>query len=94
MSTILILSRRDLEPLVPFADYVEAVAEAFRLHTSGRAVAPAPLYIAGEDGGFHVKGASLPLGNGYVAFKTNANFPQNKRRAGPPPRVTRRIGVR
>jgi alanine dehydrogenase len=84
MSTILILSRRDLEPLVPFADYVEAVAEAFRLHTRGRAVAPAPLYIAGEDGGFHVKGASLPLGPGYVAFKTNANFPENKRRAGLP----------
>lgn len=84
MSTILILSRRDVEPLVPFADYVEAVAEAFRLHAAGRSVAPAPLYIAGEDGGFHVKGASLPLGPGYVAFKTNANFPENKRRAGLP----------
>jgi ornithine cyclodeaminase/alanine dehydrogenase-like protein (mu-crystallin family) len=84
MTTILILSRRELESLVPFADYVEAVAEAFRLHAAGRSVAPAPLYIAGEDGGFHVKGASLPLGPGYVAFKTNANFPENKRRAGLP----------
>jgi alanine dehydrogenase len=84
VSTILILSRRDLEPLVPFADYVEAMAEAFRLHAAGRCAAPAPLHIAGEDGGFHVKGASLPLGAGYVAFKTNANFPHNGRRAGLP----------
>ena len=84
MSTILILSRRDLEPLVPFADYVDAVAEAFRLHAAGRSVAPAPLHIAADDGGFHVKGASLPRGAGYVAFKTNANFPANGRRAGLP----------
>ncbi len=36
------------------------------------------------DGGFHVKAASLALAPGYVAVKTNANFPDNRRRAGLP----------
>jgi ornithine cyclodeaminase/alanine dehydrogenase len=84
MSAILVLSRRDLEPLVPFADYVDAVAEAFRLHAAGRSAAPPPLHIVADGGGFHVKGASLPIGAGYVAFKTNANFPENGQRAGLP----------
>lgn len=75
---IILLSRSDIESLMPFGEYVDAVAEAFRLHAEGRAVSPAPLHIPAEGGGFHVKSASLPLGRRYVAIKTNSNFPQNR----------------
>jgi alanine dehydrogenase len=76
---IILLSRSDIETLMPFADYVEAIANAFRLYAEGQAISPAPLHIPAEGGGFHVKAASLPLGRRYVAIKTNANFPQNRR---------------
>ena len=59
---IILLSRGDIESLMPFGEYVDAVAGAFRLHAEGRAVSPAPLHIPAEGGGFHVKSANLPLG--------------------------------
>jgi hypothetical protein len=62
---IILLSRSDIESLMPIGEYVDAVAEAFRLHAEGRAVSPAPLHIPAEGGGFHVKSASLPLGRRY-----------------------------
>src|SRR4051812_34729954 len=82
--SLIVLSRRDLAALMPFAEYVEAVAAAFGLHAQGRALAPAPMHIPAEGGGFHVKAGSLPLGAGYAAFKINANFPDNRRRHGLP----------
>src|ERR1041384_1982047 len=75
---IILLSRRDLVPLMPFGAYVDAVAEAFRLHAQGRAVLPAPMHVVAEAGGFHVKAGGLPFGPGYVAFKVNANYPNNR----------------
>ena len=73
---IVLLSRRDLAALMPFGAYVDAVAEAFRLHTQGRAVLPPPMHVPAETGGFHVKAGGLQTG--YVAFKVNANFPNNR----------------
>jgi alanine dehydrogenase len=76
--SLIILSRQDLAALMPFGDYVEAVADAFRMLTEGAAVAPAPMYLPTEGGGFHVKGGRLPIGPGYAAFKVNANLPDNR----------------
>jgi ornithine cyclodeaminase/alanine dehydrogenase-like protein (mu-crystallin family) len=84
MSEIIVLSRGDLQSLMPFGDYVDVVAEGFRMHAEGRAAAPPPLHIPAQDGGFHVKAATLVLARGYAAIKTNGNFPQNRRRAGLP----------
>ena len=83
-SPLLVLSRRELTALVPFGVYVDAIAEAFRLHALGRAQQPEPMHIPVGDGGFHVKAGSLPLGPGYVAIKVNANFPDNRRANGLP----------
>lgn len=77
---ITVLSRSDLAALMQFGDYVEAVADAFRQHAEGRAVLPPAMEILQEDGGFHVKGAGL---GGYVAVKTNSNFPGNRRHGLP-----------
>src|SRR5512140_1226299 len=81
---LIVLSRHDLAALVPFDEYVDAVAEAFRMHAQGRATLPPPMHIAAEGGGFHVKAGQLPIGPGYAAFKVNANFPDNRSRHGLP----------
>ena len=77
---ITVLSGADLRGLMRFGDYVEAVAEAFRLHADGQSVLPPPMHIPADRGGFHVKAAGL---GGYVAVKTNSNFPDNSRRGLP-----------
>ena len=42
---IMVLSRADVAALMQFGDYVDAVADAFRLHTEGRAVLPPAMEI-------------------------------------------------
>src|SRR3954463_137739 len=81
---LIVLSREDLAALVPFDEYVDAVADAFRMHAQGRAALPPPMHIPCADGGFHVKAGQLPIGPGYAAFKVNANFPDNRLRCGLP----------
>jgi alanine dehydrogenase len=82
--SLVVLSKQDLTALMPFGEYVDAVAEAFRLHTEGRAVSPPPMHVPAGGGGFHVKAGSLPIGPGYAAFKVNANFPDNRATRGLP----------
>jgi ornithine cyclodeaminase/alanine dehydrogenase-like protein (mu-crystallin family) len=53
--SLVVLSEQDPTALMPFGEYVDAVAEAFRLHTEGRAVSPPPMHVPAVDGGadFH-----------------------------------------
>src|SRR5918999_4696405 len=81
---LIILSREDLTALMPFSEYVDAVADAFRMQAEGQAVAPAPMYVPTEGGGFHVKAGCLPIGPGYAAFKVNANLRENRTKHGVP----------
>ena len=41
-SPLIVLSRQDLAALVSFDEYVDAVADAFRMHAQSRAVLPPP----------------------------------------------------
>src|SRR5436309_14921894 len=75
---IILLSRQDLAALMPFGAYVDAVGDAFRLHAQCRTLLPNPMHVVTDAGGFHVKAGGLPSGPGYVAFKANANFPNNR----------------
>ena len=70
--------------MMRFDDYVDAVAEAFRMLAEGRCESPVPLQVSVTDGTFHAKAASLPVGSGYVAVKVNGNFPDNRSRHGLP----------
>jgi alanine dehydrogenase len=81
---LVVLSRRDLIALMPFADYVDAVADAFRLLAEGRAVLPAPVQIPAAGGAFHIKAGYLPIGPGYAAIKVNGNIPDNRAIRGLP----------
>src|SRR5262245_12171068 len=82
--TILILSSQDLQTVMRFDDYVDAVAEAFRMLAEGRCESPVPLQVSVTDGTFHAKAASLPVGPRYVAVKVSGNFPDNRSRHGLP----------
>jgi ornithine cyclodeaminase/alanine dehydrogenase-like protein (mu-crystallin family) len=82
--SLIVLSRQDLAAIMPFGEYVDAVADAFRMQAEGQAVAPPPMHIATEGGGFHVKAGRLPIGPGYAAFKVNGNLPDNRVKHGLP----------
>jgi alanine dehydrogenase len=82
--SLLVLSKQDLATLMPFGEYVDAVADAFRMHTEGQSVSPPPMHIPADGGGFHVKAGSLPIGSGYTAIKVNGNFPNNRTARGLP----------
>src|SRR5262249_19678816 len=83
-TSLIVLSREELTGLVAFREYVDAVADAFRMHAQGRALLPPPMHIPAEGGGFHVKAGLLPIGPGYAAFKVNGNFPNNPATHGLP----------
>ena len=84
-SGLLVLSRGEIERLMSFGDYVEAVEAGFKAAAEGRAVAPPALSLGVEGGAFHAKGAALPRGDRlYVAMKINGNFPENRARRGLP----------
>src|SRR5262249_45336070 len=84
MDEFIILSQQDLRSAMRFGDYVEAVADGFRLLAEGPCASPGATQIGGAHGGFHLTPASLPPGRGYVAVKVNGNFPDNRARHGLP----------
>lgn len=80
----LFLTRTDVASLLDLGDCIAAVERAFRELGAGRVRAPGALAHQVDDGGFHVKVASLPGKPAYFVAKTNGNFPQNRDRFGLP----------
>jgi ornithine cyclodeaminase/alanine dehydrogenase len=67
-----------------FAEYVEAVSRAFRLHAEGKSLPPQLMHVDAEGGEFHVKGGGLLLDRWYFALKANGSFFGNPTRLGLP----------
>lgn len=80
----LLLTRSEVVELLDLGDCIAAVEQAFRELGAGRARAPGALAHVVDDGGFHVKVASLPGTRAYFAAKANGNFPRNGDRFGKP----------
>jgi ornithine cyclodeaminase/alanine dehydrogenase-like protein (mu-crystallin family) len=80
----LLLSRSDVERLLSPDECIAAVENAFRQHALGKTPAPGVLGRHAQDGSFHIKAALLTLDQPYFAAETNANFPHNGVRHGPP----------
>ncbi len=79
-----ILTARDLADLMTPGDWLDAAEAGFRAGAEGRAVAPPPMHLPAEGGGFHAKGARIELGErSYAALKFNGNFPDNPERGLP-----------
>lgn len=82
---MLFLDRQDVVALLPIADCIAAVENAFASHANGELpAAPGVLGTHVAAGGFHVKTAALGTSPGYFAAKINANFPGNPERHGLP----------
>jgi len=81
---LLILSRTDIQRLMDYGDYVDAVEAAFRAAAEGRAVAPPASALHVPGGSFHAKGAALLGEEAKVAIKINGNFPGNPAANGLP----------
>lgn len=82
---VLILSRSEVERLMDFAGYVEAVESGLRAAAEGRAFAPPASSLEVEGGAFHVKAGALSMSDRlYVAVKSNGNFPKNPGSRGLP----------
>lgn len=81
--TALLLTRADVERLLPPEACIEAVEEAFREHAAGRIPPPGILGMHAAGGGFHVKAGLQTVGRPYFAAKLNANFPGNAARGLP-----------
>ncbi len=80
----LILTRSEIERLLPLADYIPVVERAFALHAEGKSLAPGLMHIDCDDGEFHVKGGGLRLPRAAVAVKVNGGFFKNMARFGLP----------
>ncbi|HEU5154310.1 MAG TPA: ornithine cyclodeaminase family protein [Gemmatimonadales bacterium] len=79
MSTLL-LSRSEVEQLLPLAECIEAVQEGFLALARGELLGPVVSALHASGGGFHFKAAGL---GGFIAGKLNANFPGNPARGRP-----------
>jgi alanine dehydrogenase len=80
----LLLSGSDVRELLTIEECIKGVEEAFKLRALGKADPPAIIGVHAKDGGFHIKAAILNLGREYFVSKTNANFPQNRKKNGMP----------
>src|SRR5262245_35721526 len=82
---MLFLDRQDVLELLPMADCIAAVEQAFAAHAADRLPGqPAVSAVHVAAGGFHVKSAALGSSPGYFATKINANFPGNPAQHGLP----------
>src|SRR5262249_14719385 len=73
----LMLGRAQLSQLMTPADHLCSADAAFRAHAQGRTRLPMPLYVEGDGGGLHAKGAYVALDRAWAAVKVNSNFPGN-----------------
>lgn len=80
----LLLTRRDIAELLSLDECIAAVEQAFRLHGEGKTPQPGILGIPAQEGGFHIKAATLELAKPYFAVKVNGNFMRNMERFGMP----------
>jgi alanine dehydrogenase len=82
---VLILSRSEIERLLPAAEYDDLVAAAFRARAERRAMATGLLHADAEQGEFHVKtGGWAVAGRSYFGLKANGGFFGNPSRNGLP----------
>jgi ornithine cyclodeaminase/alanine dehydrogenase len=84
MSDLLVLSRSDLRALMRFDDYVEAVAEAFRLLARGGCQSPIPTEIPAQHGNLPYQGRRAAARSRLRGGEDQRQLPLNKARHGLP----------
>ena len=74
----LLLSRSEVDRLLPMAECIEAVEQMFRQLGEGKLPSPGILGIKSQHGGLHIKAGVLPGERDYIVAKLNTNFPRNR----------------
>ena len=80
----LLLSRSEVDRLLPMAECIEAVEQMFRQLGEGKLPSPGILGIKSQHGGLHIKAGLLPGERDYIVAKLNTNFPRNRADHHPP----------
>jgi ornithine cyclodeaminase/alanine dehydrogenase-like protein (mu-crystallin family) len=83
MTATLILTGREVTELLPLADCIIAVEDAFRALSEGGVLTTVVAGVPAAGGGFHIKASGLIRSRPYFAAKVNANFPGNPARGRP-----------
>ena len=80
----LLVDRSSVRELLGLRECIDAVEMVFRRQGEGKIPRSGILGVRAQNGGLHVKAASLPGAKNYIAAKLNTNFPQNYARFGLP----------
>jgi alanine dehydrogenase len=76
--SLLLLTRKEIQSLLSFPDYVEAVRDGFRLHALRQSLPPVLAHVDCPSGEFHIKAGGL-LDPKVFAVKINGAFFDNPR---------------
>lgn len=80
MSDVLLLTRRDIRPLLSMDACMREVERGFGLLARGQSLGPAAMHVDAERGEFHIKGGGLCMERTYFALKANGGFFENRAR--------------
>ena len=80
----LLLSRSEVDRLLPMGECIDAVEKMFRQLGEGKLPPPGILGIKSPHGGLHIKAGLLPGERDYMVAKLNTNFPRNRTEYGLP----------
>ncbi len=80
----ILLRRRETDKLFSLAECIDAVENVFRWQGENKLSQPGILAVKTENGGLHVKTASLSGEKNYIVAKLNSNFAGNRVRFGLP----------
>ena len=84
MPGTLLLEQSEVRELLSFAECVDVVEEAFRLHGKNKSMKPQLMHVDSGSGEFHVKAGGLEFERRYFALKANGSFFHNSVRHGLP----------
>lgn len=80
----LLFNRSSFEALLTMEDYIEAVANAHRLHAEEKVIATNLIHADAPNGEYHIKTGGLLGERAYYGLKANGGFFNNQRNHGLP----------
>ncbi len=84
MPGTLLLEQSEVREMLSFAECMDVVEEAFRLHGKNKSMKPQLMHVDSGVGEFHVKAGGLEFERRYFGLKANGSFFQNSVRHGLP----------
>ena len=80
----LMFNRSSFEHLMKMTDYIDAVAQAHKLHAEGKCIETNLVHADAPNGEYHIKTGGILGENSYYGLKANGGFFTNKTKYGLP----------